>query len=90
MATLHFPFLRGSFDPENIRRLPNPFEETWQSLQSSCTTFAEVGHADATREILAKCIVEMAELGERDQRRLRDAALAHLAEVNLRKGPRGE
>jgi hypothetical protein len=27
----------------------------------------------------------MAKLGERDQQRLRDAALAHLAEANIRK-----
>ena len=85
MSALHLPFPRdGSFDPEHIRILTNAFEEAWDALKSSGTTLTH-GHADATREVLAKLIIEMAKLGERDQRRLRDAALAHLAEVNLRK-----
>lgn len=33
----------------------------------------------------ARCIIEVAKLGERDQRRPRDAALAHLDEANIRK-----
>jgi len=37
-------------------------------------------------KILARCIVEMAKLGERDQGRLRDAARAHLAEANNHRG----
>ncbi len=88
MATLHFPFLSGSFDPASIRRSPNPFEEAWLALKSGRTAFAK--DSDAAREILAKCIVEMAKLGERDQRRLRDAALAHLAEIEGKKAPRRE
>jgi hypothetical protein len=32
----------------------------------------------------------MAKLGERDQRRLRDAALAHLAELEGKRAPRRE
>jgi hypothetical protein len=90
MATLHFPFLHGSFDPESIRRSANPFEEVWQSFRTSGTSFEKDGHANAAREMLAKCIVEMAKLDGRDQRRLRDAALAHLAQANPQKAPKRE
>ena len=88
MAQFSFaPSPNGSsgFDPESIRVLSNAFEEAWQSLQSMQTTFHHDGHEDQTRELLARCIIEMARIGERDQTRLRDAALAHLAEANLRK-----
>jgi hypothetical protein len=59
-------------------------QDAWQSLQTTGTTFHIDGQADQTREILARCIIEMAKLGERDQRKLRDAALAHLAKANIR------
>jgi hypothetical protein len=47
-------------------------------------TFAGGGHAEATRELLALRIIEIAQLGERDPRRLRDDALAYLARTNLK------
>jgi hypothetical protein len=74
----------SAFDPDSIRILSDAFEDAWQSLQTTGTTFHLDGQADQTREILARCIIEMAKLGERDQRKLRDAALAHLAEANIR------
>jgi hypothetical protein len=75
----------SAFDPDSIRILSDAFEDAWQSLQTVGTTFHLDGQADQKREILARCIIEMAKLGERDQRKLRDAALAHLAEANIRK-----
>jgi hypothetical protein len=74
----------SAFDPDNIRILSNAFEDAWQSLQPPGTTFHLDGQADQAREILARCIIEMAKLGERDQRQLRDAARVHLAEANIR------
>jgi hypothetical protein len=41
------------------------------------------GHAEATRELLALRIIEIAQLGERDRSRLRDDVLAYLARTNL-------
>jgi hypothetical protein len=83
-----FPFPSPSdasaFDPESISILGDAFEDAWQSLQTVGTTFHVDGQAEQTREILARCIIEIAKLGERDRRRLRDAALAHLAEANIR------
>jgi hypothetical protein len=87
MTILPFPLQSdaSAFDPHSIRILSDAFEDAWQSLQTTGTTFHIDGQADQTREILARCIIEMAKLGERDQRKLRDAALAHLAEANIRK-----
>jgi hypothetical protein len=74
----------SAFDPESIRILSDAFEDAWQSLHTTGTTFHLDGRTDQTRDILARCIIEVAKLGERDRRRLRDAALAHLAEANIR------
>ena len=42
-----------------------------------------LNQAEATRELLALRIIEMAKLGERDPHRLREDALLHLAQSNL-------
>ena len=88
MTVLPFPVPKdaAAFDPSIIRILSDAFEEAWHSLQASGTTFHIDGSAEQVRKILAQCIIERAKRGERDQRRLRDAALIHLAEVNVRKG----
>jgi hypothetical protein len=88
MTVLPFPAPKdaAAFDPSIIRILSDAFEEAWHSLQASGTTFHMDGSAERVREILAQCIVERARRGERDQRRLRDAALIHLAEVNVGRG----
>ncbi len=87
MTVLHFPshLDASAFDPESLRILTDAFENAWQALQTAGTTFHFDGHAEQTRDILARCIIEMAKLGERDRDKLRDAALAHLAEANIRK-----
>ena len=87
MTVLPFPTPddASAFDPSTVHILTDAFEEAWVSLQTSGTPFHAVGHAQQTREILARSISEVAKLGERDQRGLRDAALAHLAEANIRK-----
>jgi hypothetical protein len=74
----------AAFDAEDVRILTAAFDDAWKCLQDSGVVFASDGHADATREILALRIIEMAQLGERDQRRLRDDALLHLAQSDLR------
>jgi len=88
MATFPFPARAdaSAFDPDSIRILSDAFEDAWKSLQTTGTTFHPDGNGEQTREILARCIIEVAKLGERDRRRLRDAALTHLTEANVRKG----
>jgi len=85
-----FPFPSNphvsAFDPETVSILSDAFEDSWQSLHKSGTTLHLGGQEEQTSEMLARCIIELAKLGERDPRRLRDAALAHLAEANIRRG----
>jgi hypothetical protein len=59
-------------------------EQAWNSVQQSGATLAGGGDAEATRELLALRIIEIAQLGERDPNRLRDDALAYLARANLK------
>jgi hypothetical protein len=88
MSVLQFPVPKdaSAFDPSAVHILGDAFEEAWQSLQTGGSYFRTAAHAEQTREILARCIIELAKLGERDQQRLRDAALGHLAEAIIRKG----
>jgi len=70
--------------PDVVRILTAAFDDAWKSIQDSGTTFQSDRHAAATRELLALRIIETARLGERDQRRLRDDALFHLTDSDLR------
>jgi hypothetical protein len=74
----------AAFDPETVRILTAAFDEAWMTVQDSQITFPSQAHANATREILALRIIEMAQLGERDQRRLRDDALLNLTQSNAK------
>jgi hypothetical protein len=87
MTTLPFPshLYTSVFDPEDIQMLSDAYEGAWQSLHATGTTFHLDGQEEHTSEILARSIIAVAKLGERDHRRLRDAALAHLAEAIVRK-----
>jgi len=88
LTTLPFPSRAdaSAFDPEVIEILNDAFEGAWQSLNTGGSNVHLGGHEEQTSEILARCIIELAKLGERDPHRLRDAALAHLAEANVRRG----
>lgn len=74
----------AAFDPEAVRILVAAFDDAWRSVQDSGITFTSDLQADATREILALCIIDMARRGERDVHRLREYALLHLTKSNLR------
>ncbi len=85
MPTLHFPHLRdGAFDPDTMRILTSAFDDAWQSLQGDGIILG--ADKNAMRDMLAKAVIHTAQLGERDQRRLRDAALAHLAQSSVKRG----
>jgi hypothetical protein len=87
MTTLPFPSRANAvFDPESIQILSDAFQDAWQSLHTTGTTLHLGGQEEQTSEMLIRCIIELAKLGERDRHRLRDAALAHLAEANVRRG----
>jgi hypothetical protein len=76
--------LVGAFDEKEIRVLVEALDQAWAHLRNSGSALVEDGHAEATRELLALRIIEIAQLGERDPARLRDNALAHLARTSLK------
>lgn len=70
---------QNAFDPESVRVLETAFDAAWKTVNSSGSDLAVDGRVASTRELLAKRIIEMAERGESDSRRLVADALAHLA-----------
>ena len=69
-----------SFDPEAVEILSAAFDEAWQSIKESGSSFARPAYERAAREVLAKCIIEMAQRGERNKSVLSAAAVSYLAE----------
>jgi len=53
------------FDPDDVRILSRAFDEAWKAVQGSGCSFASNGHSQATREFLARRILEMEQI-ERD------------------------
>jgi hypothetical protein len=62
------------------------FDGAWQSINASVAKLSDK-QIELMRAILAKYIIEQARHGELDQCRLRDGALLHLAQSNLRYPP---
>jgi hypothetical protein len=77
----HFPHADGSgaFDSDEVKVLTDAFDQAWKVVEESGACFASGTYKNATREILALRIIEIAQLGERDPNRLRDDALLYLA-----------
>ena len=65
-----------TFDVNTTIILASAFDDAWLSLQTSGSRFAADERAAATRELLAQRIIEIAQRGERNKRRLVDEALA--------------
>jgi hypothetical protein len=78
----HFECHQGVFDPEEVAILTSVFDEAWKAVQDSGAVFALNGESEATREIIARRIIALALLGERDRVRLREDALLYLARQN--------
>jgi hypothetical protein len=72
---------KTAFDPETADVLVAAFDTSWKLLKISGSILAAVPESDATREILARRIIETAQLGEKDPFKLVDDALANLASV---------
>jgi len=69
-----------SFDPEAVATLSAAFDDAWEKIKQSGSSFARPADERGAREVLAKCIIEMAQRGERDKKVLSDAAVKYLAE----------
>ncbi len=76
----------GVFDPGAVRILIAAFDSAWQSIKASGAKPSDK-QVELMRATLAKYIIEQARHGELDQGRLRDGALLHLAQSNLRYPP---
>jgi hypothetical protein len=74
------------FDPGTVSILMAAFDSAWQSIKNSGAQLSEK-QSELVRATLAKYIIEQARQGELDQVRLRDGALLHLAQSNLRNRP---
>lgn len=70
----------SSFDPEAVATLSAAFDEAWEKLKQSGSSFTRPAYERAAREILAKHIIELAQRGERNRRRLCDSAIEFLAQ----------
>ena len=76
--------LARAFDDNEVRVLVEAFDQAWKAVEDSGASIAPGAHSEATRELLALRIIEIAQLGERDPNRLRDDALLYLTRTNLK------
>jgi hypothetical protein len=67
-----------AFDPETIEVLASAFDNAWDRLQKSGSRFARPGYSRAAREVIAKRIIEMAQLGMKDPQKLTDDTVQFL------------
>jgi len=86
---LHDHVEGGVFDPHAVRILLAAFDGAWQSIKASGAKLSDE-QTELVRENLAKYIIEQARHGELDQCRLRDGALLHLSQSNLRRPSRDQ
>ena len=77
---LEFP--RGAivFGPEAIKIVSQALDDAWDKIEKSGSEFARPAYASATREEIAKYMIEVAGRGERDQYILAEDAVRFLAE----------
>jgi hypothetical protein len=70
---------KHTFDTDTTIILASAFDAAWLSLQISNSPMAADDRAAETRALLAQRLIEVAQRGERDKRRLVDDALAQIA-----------
>ena len=67
---------KHTFDVDTTKTLASAFDAAWLALQTSGSPFSADDRAAGTRDLLAQRIIEIAQRGERDRRRIVDEALA--------------
>ena len=77
------PSKSTAFNPEAATAMGDAFNAAWDSLTGAADYCG--GTAESAREVLAMRIIETAQAGERNVTRLRDDALAHLANLRIQK-----
>ena len=82
----HLKSHQGMFNPEEVSILTTVFDEAWKTVQGGAGAAALHGETQAMREGIARRIIALALLGERDPSRLRDEALRDLAQNGKQAG----
>ena len=74
-------FPRGAivFDPEIIKIVAQALDDAWDKIEKSGSGFARPAYANATREEIAKHMIDMVGHGKTNQAELTEAALVFLA-----------
>ena len=70
---------KAAFDPETIAVLCAALDEAWDRLVRTGSECTRPAYARAMREVIARRIIEMAQRGIRDQKKLADGAVRFLA-----------
>jgi len=68
------------FGPDVLDILGAALDEAWKSVEASGATYESEIERSAARDVLARRIIDLAKLGERDQHRLSRDAVTHLAQ----------
>ena len=80
--------MSGSFDPELATLMRAAFETAWNSLTACGSVDTVPYRAEWARETIARYIIEATQRGERNVAKLREEAIAHLANARFeRKHP---
>ena len=72
-----------AFDAETTHLLGSAFDAAWEEVKISNGRLTDERHAASNRELLAKCIIEMVDQGERNPYRLIENALSRMAHSNI-------
>ena len=83
MPTRYAP--NKSFDPELANAMSEAFTAAWESVKLNASPDMMNGNADWARETLAMRIIDRAQAGECDVKRLHLDAVAHLANAKIEK-----
>jgi len=70
--------LNRAFDAKTTQLLGSMFDAAWERVEASNRKLVDERHVASMRELLAKCIIENIEQGERDPNRLIEKALLRL------------
>jgi hypothetical protein len=73
------------FDPETIQLLAAAFDDAWDRIEKSGSRFARPAYSRATREVIAKRIIDMAQQGVIDPQTLAADSVQFLSD-NYREG----
>jgi hypothetical protein len=74
------PLLQNhSFDPEQVTILAAAFDDAWETIKRSGSTYASAPYERRAREIIAEHILDLARRGLMDCHRLSAEAVAYLA-----------